>query len=263
MNFNFKSLQIEKYNKHILIVTLSRPDVRNAINNDMIDDLSELWKELAQDTHELRCVILTGAEDAFCAGADLKERKKMDINTWKAQVIRLRQTFLSMMQCPIPIISAVNGAAFGGGLELVLASDFSYAATNAKFAQSEVKIGIIPGALGTQNLPKACSIKRAKELIFTAESFSAYEAYAWGIINKICEPETLMRDVLTTAHKISDNAPLAVQEAKRSINIALESDLLTGFQKEFEHYQTVLITKDREEGINAFNEKRKPIFAGE
>lgn len=263
MDFNFKSLQIEKHDKFILIVTLSRPDVRNAINSDMISDFNLLWTELTNEPSELRCIIITGENDAFCAGADLKERKNMNMDDWKLQVSQLRQTIFNMMLCPIPVICAVNGAAYGGGLELILASDFAYASKTAMFAQSEVKLGIIPGALGTQNLPKACGLKRAKELIFSAESFTALQAYEWGIINKVCEPERLMSDVLMVANKICDNAPIAIREAKKSLNIALESDTATGFKKEFEYYQRALTSKDREEGIAAFNEKRKPIFIGE
>ncbi len=263
MDFNFKSLQIEKHNKFILIVTLSRPDVRNAINSDMISDFNVLWTELINEPSELRCIIVTGENDAFCAGADLKERKNMTVDHWKLQVSQLRQAIFNMMLCPIPVICAVNGAAYGGGLELILASDFAYAATTATFAQSEVKLGIIPGALGTQNLPKACGLKRAKELIFSARTFSAQEAYEWGIVNTLCEPENLMSDVLVTANKICENAPIAVREAKKSINIALESDMNTGFNIEFENYQRTLTSKDREEGIAAFIEKRKPVFIGE
>ncbi len=263
MDFNFNSLQIEKHNKFILIVTLSRPDVRNAINSDMISDFNVLWTELTNEPSELRCIIVTGENDAFCAGADLKERKNMTMNAWKSQVSQLRQSILSMMLCSIPIICAVNGPAYGGGLELILASDFAYASKTATFAQSEVKLGIIPGALGTQNLPKTCGLKRAKELIFSAEPFSAREAYDWGIVNKVCEPESLMSDVLIIANKICENAPLAVREAKKSLNIALESDTSTGFKKEFEYYQRTLTSKDREEGIAAFIEKRKPVFIGE
>lgn len=263
MDFNFNSLQIEKYNKFIIIVTLSRPEVRNAINSDMITDFNLLWSELSNEPSELRCVILTGNDEAFCAGADLKERRNMTLDVWKSQVSQLRQSILTMMHCPLPIICAVNGPAFGGGLELTLASDFAYASTTATFAQSEVKLGIIPGALGTQNLPRTCGLKRAKELIFSAETFSAQKAYEWGIVNKICEPEHLMRDVLLTAHRISENAPIAVREAKKLLNISLESDMATGFKKEFENYQRTLTSKDREEGISAFIEKRKPIFMGE
>lgn len=263
MNFNFKALQIEKYNKHILIVTLSRPEVRNAINSEMMSDFHELWNKLSEKQEDLRCIILTGTGSAFCAGADLKERKNLALDIWKSQLGILRKSMLAMLNCPIPVISAVNGAAFGGGLELALASDFAYASKTATFAQSEVKIGIIPGALGTQNLPRACGLKRAKELVFTGAIFSAIQAYEWGIVNKVCEPEQLMQEVLATASVICENAPIAVREAKHALNMALQSDIQLGYSIEFEAYQRALETKDREEGICAFNEKRKPIYTGE
>lgn len=263
MNFNFNSLQIEKLNKFILIVTLSRPTVKNAINSDMISDFNLLWKTLSKEPTELRCIILTGDNDAFCAGADLKERKNMPLDKWKLQVSELRLSILNLMKCPIPVICAVNGSAFGGGLELILASDFAYASKTATFAQSEVKLGIIPGALGTQNLPKACGIKRAKELIFSAKIFNAEEAFEWGIINKICEPADLMADVLLIANKICENAPIAVRAAKQALNVDLGMVTSEGFAREFEYYQRALISKDREEGIAAFIEKRKPLFMGE
>ena len=263
MNFNFKTIQLDKFNQHILIVTLNRPAVRNAINHDMIIDFQELWKQLSENHSELRCVILTGADTAFCAGADLKERRSLSLEKCKLQLGGLRNSIMAMQNCSLPVISAVNGAAYGGGLELVLASDFAYAAKNATFSQSEVKIGIIPGALGTQNLPRACGLTRAKELVFTAQSFTAEQAYQWGIINKVCEPARLLEEVIATATLIAANAPIAIREAKRSMNIALQVDLETGFGKEFEAYQRALETKDRDEGLRAFHEKRKPVFIGE
>lgn len=259
---NFKTLKVEKKSDHVLLVTLNRPDSRNAINIDMMQDLSQFWRELFVNHEKYRCVILTGEGKAFCAGADLKERNNMSLDTWQMQHAVLEQAMLGMLDCPLPIIAAVNGPAFGGGLELVLACDFAYASKTATFAQSEVKLGLTPGALGTQNLPRACGIKRAKELSFTATPFSAEEAFHWGIVNRVCEPDKLMSDVLETANKISENAPLAVKQVKKSIDISRHLDIKSGFQFEIEAYNRILPTKDREEGIKAFNEKRKPDFIG-
>jgi enoyl-CoA hydratase/carnithine racemase len=259
---NFETLQIKPQGKHILLVTFNRPDVRNAINTAMMKDLRQLWKNLFINTDDCRCLILTGVPPAFCAGADLKERKEMSLAQWKEQRAVLEEVMVAMLDCPIPIISAVNGAAFGGGLEFVLASDFAYAADTATFAQSEVKMGIMPGAMGTQHLPRACGSKRAKELSFTGDIFTAKEAHQWGIINKLCEPNQLMNEVLTTANKIADNAPLAVKQVKKSINMSQQLDIKSGFAFEIEAYNRLLLTKDREEGIRAFNEKRKPVFTG-
>lgn len=258
----FKTLKIEKKSDAILLVTLNRPERRNAINIEMMQDLLQLWNELKINLEKWRCVILTGAESAFCAGADLKDRNNMTLDVWHAQHRVLQQAMLAMLDCPIPIIAAVNGAAFGGGLELTLASDFAYASSTATFAQSEVKIGIMPGALGTQHLPQACGVRRAKELTFTAATFSAAEALQWDIINKVCEPENLLAEVFATATKICDNAPLAIQQVKKALNMSQELDVKSGYTFEVAAYNELLTTKDRDEGILAFNEKRKPIFVG-
>ena len=259
---NFKTLSVETQGDHILQVTLNRPECRNAINIDMMQDLLSLWQNMFVDQNKIRCIVLTGRDSAFCAGADLKERKNMTLSVWHQQHAVLQQAMAAMLDCPIPIITAVNGAAFGGGLELTLASDFAYAATTATFAQSEVKIGIMPGALGTQNLPRACGLRRAKELTFTAQTFSAQEAFDWGIVNKLCSPETLLSEVMLTARKICDNAPLAVKQVKKALNMSQQLDIKSGYVFEVEAYNRLLSTKDREEGIRAFNEKRKPEFEG-
>ena len=264
MKQTFKTLSLEKPHEHILLVTLNRPEVRNAINIDMMQDLLSVWTVLFANPDKLRCVILTGAgEKAFCAGADLKERNQMSLDVWRQQYAVLQQAMLAMLDCPIPIIAAVNGAAFGGGLELTMASDFAYATDTATFGQSEVKVGIMPGALGTQNLPRAAGLRRAKELTFTADMFTAQQAFEWGIINKVCAQEELMHAVLATAIKIADNAPYAIRQAKKALNISQGLDLKSGYAFEVEAYHRLLPTKDREEGIRAFNEKRKPSFKNE
>jgi enoyl-CoA hydratase/carnithine racemase len=263
MDLNFKTLKTKLHNQNILLVTLNRPQVLNAINIDMMNELHQLWQELNENHQDLRCVILTGANNAFCAGADLKERQNITLTAWKAQLAILRKAMIAMLECPIPIICAVNGAAFGGGLEMILASDFAYASNTAIFAQSEVKLGIMPGALGTQNLPRACGLRRAKELTFTGQSFTAMEALDWGIVNKVCEPNQLLPEVLETANKICANAPLAIQQVKKSLNKSQQLNIKLGFDFELKAYNRLLPTKDREEGIRAFNEKRKPEFIGE
>jgi enoyl-CoA hydratase len=263
MDTEFKTLQIDRPHDIILQVTLNRPEVRNAINIDMMHELFRLWHELDDSQEGYRCIILTGAGDkAFCAGADLKARSKLSLDEWRKQHAVLQQAMLAMSICPIPIIAAVNGAAFGGGLELTLASDFAYAADTAVFSQSEVKVGLMPGAMGTQNLPRACGIRRAKELTFTAESFTAQQAYERGIVNKICKPAQLLEEVLVTAVKIAENAPLAIRQAKRALNVSHHLDIQSGYEYEVEAYNRILPTADREEGIRAFNEKRKAEFVG-
>jgi enoyl-CoA hydratase len=259
---NYKTLIIEKKSEHILLVTLNRPERRNAINIEMMQDLLDFWKLMSDKNNPTRCIILTGKDKAFCAGADLKDRSDMALDVWRKQHNVLQQAMRAMVDCPIPVIAAVNGAAFGGGLELTLASDFAYASTDATFAQSEVKVGIMPGAMGTQNLPRACGIRRAKELTFTADTFSAAEAFEWGIINKVFSPEKLITEALTTANKITQNAPLAIKQVKKALNIASHTDIQSGYSFEVDAYNLLLDTQDRIEGIRAFNEKRKAEFSG-
>ena len=141
--------------------------------------------------------------------------------------------------------------------------DFLYASTNARFALTEVTLGIMPGTMGTQNLPNAIGERRAKEIIFTGQPFSVEEAYAWGLVNKICKPDALMDETVQTARRIAQNAPQSIMRAKRSISVATQVDRSTGFQFELEAYNRLVGTKDRHEGVLAFNEKRKPIFTGE
>lgn len=260
MQHNYSTLRITEINSIIAVITLNRPDVLNAINLDMMNDLLHLWQNIV--TTSYRCVILTGQGKAFCAGADLKARHNLDLDTWMNQHAVLQQAMLAMVDCPIPIIAAVNGYAFGGGLELAMASDFIYAVDTSIFAQSEVKVGIIPGAMGTQNLPRAAGLRRAKELCFTAQSFTAAEALDWGIVNRICTPTQLLAEATATAQLIAANAPLAIRQAKRALNKALDSELKEGYAFEVEVYNSILPSNDRIEGIAAFNEKRKPEFTG-
>ena len=169
---------------------------------------------------------------------------------------------MHMTDCPIPVISAVNGAAFAGGLEFVLGSDFAYGASHARFALTETTLGIMPGAMGTQNLPRAVGIRRAKEIILTGTPFNAEEALEWGVLNRICEEGKLMEETLETARKICNNAPISTRQAKKSLNVATQVDLKNGYAFEIEAYNRMVPTEDRLEGVRAFNEKRKAEFKG-
>jgi enoyl-CoA hydratase/carnithine racemase len=160
------------------------------------------------------------------------------------------------------VIAALNGHAYAGGLEMALACDFAYAVKTARFALTEVTLGIMPGAGGTQLLPRAVGERRAKEIILTGKPFGAEEALQWGILNRLCEPEALMPDALATAGTIAANAPISVRQAKKSIVYGMQMDLRTAFRFEIEAYNRMVPTEDRQEGIRAFNEKRKPVFKG-
>ena len=259
----YKTLSLEARGEHVLLVTLNRPEVLNAINTQMGRDQLDLWTRLSAEPGRLRCVIVTGAgERAFCAGGDLKERDGMTQAEWRAQHEIFERAFLALVECTLPVIAAVNGHAYGGGLEMALCCDFIYAVPGARLALSEVRLGIMPGGMGTQNLPRAVGERRAKELIFAAQPFSAADGHAWGLVNRLCEPAKLLEEALATAQAIAENGPLSVRQAKKSIHFGLSMDLATGYRFEIEAYNRLVDTADRREGVKAFNEKRKPKFEG-
>jgi enoyl-CoA hydratase len=266
MRTDFETLALERVGDdgHVLVVTLNRPEVRNALNTRMGLDLRELWSGLYVDQEDVRCVVLTGAGDkAFCAGGDLKERNNMTDAAWQRQHAIFEQAFLAMMDCPVPILAAVNGAAFAGGLEMVAASDFAYAVPSARFALTEVTLGIMPGACGTQNLPRAVGVRRAKEIILTGSPFTAEEALRWGLVNRLCDDLGGLREAaLATAGRIAANAPLSVRQAKKALNVSTQIDLKNGYMFEIEAYNRTVPTEDRLEGVRAFNERRPPRFKG-
>jgi enoyl-CoA hydratase/carnithine racemase len=257
----YQTLALEPRDEHVLLVRLNRPQVLNALNTQMGKDKLDLWTRLAAEPGQLRCVVLTGAgERAFCAGADLKERDGMSEAVWRAQHEIFERAFMALMELPLPVIAAVNGHAYGGGLEIALACDFIYAAKSARFALSEARLGLMPGGAGTQNLPRAVGERRAKELILTAQPFDAQQGYEWGVVNRVCE--NVLEEAIATARTIAENAPLAVRQAKKSIHYGLQMDLLSGYRFEIEAYNQLVGTEDRKEGVRAFNEKRKPRFLG-
>lgn len=264
MRMDYDTYHLERVEDHILIVLMDRPEVRNAKNTQMGLEQKQIFESLYQDTEGVRVVILSGRGDkAFCAGGDLKERKGMTDAEWRYQHAVFEQGVMAVRNCPVPVIGAVNGAAYGGGCETALNMDFLYASTNARFALTEVTLGIMPGTMGTQNMPNAIGERRAKEIIYTGRPFSAQEAYEWGLVNKVCEPALLMDETLETARLIAQNAPQSIMRAKRSISVATQVDRATGYQFELEAYNRLVGTKDRHEGVLAFNEKRKPMFTGE
>ena len=215
------------------------------------------------DPNAIACLVMTGEGDkGFCTGADLKERKGMSDDTWRRQHAILEQAIRAMIDCPVPMIAAVNGAAYAGGMELALACDFAYAADHAKFALTEVTLGIMPGAAGTQNLPRAVGVRRAKEIVLSGTPFGAADALQWGVVNKVVPLADLMPATLAVARKIASNAPVSVRQAKKALDKATELDRSSGYAFEIEAYNRTVVTEDRQEGITAFNEKRKPTYKG-
>lgn len=257
------TIALEMPEPHVLQARLNRPDVANAMNTQMGRDLLSLWTHLTAEPGDVRCVVFTATGGkAFCAGGDLKERNGMTDAQWVAQHEIFERAFWAQMDCPIPIIAAVNGHAYAGGLEMVLASDFAYGQAGARFALTEVTIGIMPGAGGTMNLPRTVGERRAKEIILTGRPFTAEQALDWGILNALHAPEALLPAVMDTARTIAANAPLSVRQAKKSIHFGMQMDLRTGLRFEIEAYNRLVPTEDRREGILSFNEKRRPVFKG-
>jgi enoyl-CoA hydratase/carnithine racemase len=259
----FPTLLLTRPAAHVLLVTLNRPQVANALNTQMGKDLTALFEGLGLDPGETRAVIVTGAGDrVFCAGGDLKERNGMTDEAWGRQHLIFERMIRALIDCPLPMIGAVNGAAYAGGCEIAATMDFIYAAETARFAQTETTIGIIPGAGGTQTLARAIGERRAKELIFSGKPFSARDAFAWGLVNAILPEEQLLEEALAVAAKIAANAPIAVRQAKQAIRRGLAMSLGDGLAFEIEAYNRTVPTEDRIEGVRAFNEKRKPVFHG-
>src|SRR5690349_10955698 len=263
MAFDFSTLRITTPREHVILATMNRPDSANAMNTALGTEIMTLFEALTLDAGETRCVVLTGAgERAFCAGADLKERRGMSDEAWTRQHLVYERMVRAMLGCPLPLIAAVNGAAYAGGCELALCCDFIYAAETARFALTEVTLGIMPGAGGTQNLSRAVGERRAKEIILTGRPFTAAEAYEWGMVNRICGPGQVVEEALETGRRIADNAPISVRQAKHAIHFGMQMDLASGMMLEIEAYNRMVPTEDRREGIASFNEKRKPRFKG-
>ena len=260
----YDTLLISSPASHVVRITLNRPDFANAFNTQMALDLVDIFESLSMDPSETRAIILTGSGTrAFCAGGDLKERNGMSNAAWSKQHLIYERMARAVINCPIPVIGAINGAAYGGGCELAAAVDFAYVAHGARFAQTEVKIGIIPGAGGTQTLARAVGERRAKELILTGEVFTAEQALDWGLANAIYPIEELLPAALKTATAIATNAPIAVRQAKLAIGRGGGLGLADGLAMEIEAYNRTIPTEDRREGVAAFNERRAPVFRGQ
>ncbi|HKH95742.1 MAG TPA: enoyl-CoA hydratase-related protein [Beijerinckiaceae bacterium] len=263
MREQYETLALSEPAGHVLQVTLNRPNVANAMNTQMGLDLLDVFTDLFARPDAYRAVVVTGAgERAFCAGGDLKERQGMSDETWQAQHLIFERMIRAVLEAPMPVIAAVNGAAYAGGCEISLGCDFIYAARTARFALTEVTIGIMPGAGGTQTLPRAVGLRRAKEILLTGRPFTAEQAYEWGMVNRLCEPGSVVQDAVETATVIAGNAPISIRQAKRSMHYGVNMSLADGMLFEIEAYNRMVPTDDRREGIASFNEKRKPVFKG-
>ncbi|MBU0465097.1 MAG: enoyl-CoA hydratase/isomerase family protein [Proteobacteria bacterium] len=251
----------EEKNKTV-ILTMNRPKVMNCLNFDLLYAIKNEIDALQYRT-DIRTLIITGAgEKSFCAGADLKERAGLTPDEVKKFIITIRNLLTSIQNLPIPVISAVNGIALGGGTEVALASDIRIASENASMGLTEARLAIIPGGGGTQRLPRIIGVAKAKELIFTGRRVDAKEALDIGLVNKVTTSETLLDECMKMADMIAETGPIAVEMAKYAIDKGIETDLATGLAIESNAYRVTIPTEDRIEGLTAFREKRKPVYKG-
>jgi enoyl-CoA hydratase/carnithine racemase len=246
----------------IATVTLNRPQVMNAISFTLLGELAACMESMRFDP-AIRVVIITGAGDkSFCSGADLKERAGFSPEQVKTFIFTIRRLFDEIEQFTKPVIAAVNGVALGGGTELAMAADIRIASETATMGLTETRLAIIPGAGGTQRLPRLVGKGKAKELIFTGRRISAAEALDIGLVNHVVPPGALLDECRAMAAQICEAGPIAVQQAKYAINRGLETDLSTGLAIESNAYWICIPTEDRLEGLAAFREKRKPVYKG-
>jgi enoyl-CoA hydratase/carnithine racemase len=246
----------------VATVTLNRPGVMNSMNFALLYALRD-HIEAFRFRRDIRVIIITGSGDrAFCAGADLKERATLAADQVRRYIFTIRNLFTAIEQLNKAVIAGVNGIALGGGTELALASDIRIAGANASMGLTETRLAIIPGAGGTQRLPRLVGRGKAKELIFTGQRIDAREALRIGLVNKVCEQEDLLAECRKMAAMICETGPIAIEQAKYAINYGLETDINTGLAIESNAYWVCIPTEDRLEGLAAFKEKRKPIYKG-
>ncbi|MGO9313205.1 MAG: enoyl-CoA hydratase-related protein [Syntrophobacteraceae bacterium] len=245
-----------------IILTLNRPEVMNSFNFALLRELRDRVERLQWDP-VVRVVIITGAGDkAFCSGADLKERASLGEDEVRQFIYTIRNLFTFIESMSKPVIAAVNGIALGGGTELALACDIRIASENATMGLTETRLAIIPGAGGTQRLPRIIGRGKAKELIFTGRRVNAREALEIGLVNKVAQPGALMETCLEMASMICETGPVAITQAKYAINYGCEVDIHSGLAIESNAYWVTIPTEDRTEGLTAFREKRKPVYKG-
>ncbi|UJL48039.1 enoyl-CoA hydratase [Virgibacillus sp. NKC19-16] len=247
---------------HIAVITLNRPEAANAMSKALLDELNQTISKVEQDK-SVYCTIITGSsKKAFSAGADLKERRGMADDQVIEAVQYIGSTISAIEKMRMPVIAALNGVAFGGGLELALACDLRIAADHAKVGLTETSLAIIPGAGGTQRLPRLIGLGQAKRLIYTAKPLQADEALTIGLVEEVVQADDLLNEAIQLAKTIAMNGPLALRQAKIAIDKGMQTDVSTGLALEHLSYKETIPTNDRIEGLAAFKEKRKPEYKG-
>ncbi len=255
---SYQLIQVRTEADKVGIITLNRPKQLNALNSELMVEMGTALKLFDADPH-IGCIILTGSEKAFAAGADIGVMATYSYaDVYKNDYItRDWETLRSIRK---PIIAAVSGFALGGGCEVAMMCDIIIAADNARFGQPEIKLGIIPGAGGTQRLPRAIGKAKAMDLALTGRMMDAQEAERAGLVSRVVPLDKLMDEALGAALSICDYSQIAVMSAKESINRAFESSLSDGVMFERRMFHALFATEDQKEGMDAFVNKRKPVF---
>ncbi len=243
----------------VALIRLNRPESLNALNRALVSDLTQMLLELDQDS-EIRAIVITGNERAFAAGADIKEMA--EDSAIDMLLLDQFQKWDQIKRLKKPLIAAVSGYALGGGCELAMLCDMIIASETAQFGQPEIKIGVIPGAGGTQRLVRAIGKSRAMEYILTGRFFSARQAYEWGLVSRVVPVELYLEEALRLAEEIASMPPIAVQLAKQSILKSYEMSLEEGLHFERRNFYLLFATEDQKEGMQAFAEKRPPRWKG-
>jgi enoyl-CoA hydratase len=256
-----KNLLLEK-DRNIAVLTINRPDRLNAINNATVEDLDAALARI-EDDKDLRVLILTGAGDkAFVAGADIQELSERDRVSGRRETRRRQEVYTRLEQLEIPSIAAINGFALGTGLELAMVCTFRIASTTAQLGQPEIKLGIIPGAGGTQRLPRLVGQGRALEMILTGEPITAERAFQIGLVNRVVPPDRLLEECLTLAQNLASRPQLALQYGKEAVLRAGEGSLAEGLAHESYLHALACASDDKREGVASFLKKRAPRFSG-
>lgn len=258
----YKEVEYQVIKNHIALITLNREKAANSLNKQLLRELNLIVEKINNDSN-VHCVIITGkGNKVFSAGADLKERETMNDQEVIQAVTNIGNTINNIEKIKVPVIAAMNGSAFGGGLELALACDIRIGKENISLGLTETSLAIIPGAGGTQRLARLIGMGRAKQLIFTAERINSFKAFDYGILEEVFTEDEFLNQVIEYTQKIIKNGPLALELAKQSINEGINLNLLDGLNLEHELYKRTIPTEDRKEGLRAFKEKRQPEYKG-
>jgi enoyl-CoA hydratase len=249
---------LERPSPSIAIIQLNRPEKLNALSSEIFAALNHHLDELTHDT-DLRVLLLTGAQRAFCAGTDISELTSIDATTLSQRGQRLCNRLETF---PVPVIVAVNGIAAGGGLELVLACHLRLASTEATFSLPETKLGLIPGYGGTQRLTRELGVGQALDLMLTGKTITAEAAFEFGLLNRVVPATQLMNETLSLAEDISKLSPLSIKACLKAVTQGLDLSLEEGLKLETELFASLFETEDAREGTRAFLEKRAPVFKG-